>query len=165
MSTDFPGAIDDFTNPVASDPLTAPSHASQHSDVNDAIEAIETHILEAFAPYTPTVSNGGDATFSVRTGWHHKIGKMVFFNAYFVVGVDGTGAGLVSITTPTTPNRTTQQAVFGQVSDFGSCSMVTLVGGSGATWERTRSSTGANLVGTDLNANQLWSFQGWYREA
>jgi hypothetical protein len=44
MTTVYPGAIDDFTNPTPSDTLnslTVP-HAAQHSDLNDAVEAIET---------------------------------------------------------------------------------------------------------------------------
>ena len=48
MSTSFPSAIDDFTNPTSSTPLndgTIPHH-SQHADANDAIEAIETYLLE-----------------------------------------------------------------------------------------------------------------------
>ena len=46
MTTAFPGAIDAFTNPTASDPLdsvTVP-HAAQHANINDAVEAIETAI-------------------------------------------------------------------------------------------------------------------------
>lgn len=42
MSTVYPGAIDSFTNPTGTDTLDSPSHSQQHSDVNDAIEAIET---------------------------------------------------------------------------------------------------------------------------
>ena len=52
MTTAFPGAIDAFTNPVAADPLdsvTVP-HASQHANINDAVEAIETAIGTTAAP-------------------------------------------------------------------------------------------------------------------
>lgn len=52
MTTAFPSAIDNFTNPIAADPLdsvTVP-HASQHADVNDAVEAIETAIGTTGAP-------------------------------------------------------------------------------------------------------------------
>ena len=44
MATDFPTAIDDFTNPTATDYLNSPSHAGQHANANDAIEAIEAFI-------------------------------------------------------------------------------------------------------------------------
>lgn len=43
MTTAYPGAIDNFTNPTATDTLnslTVP-HAAQHANVNDAIEAVE----------------------------------------------------------------------------------------------------------------------------
>jgi hypothetical protein len=52
VTTAFPGAIDAFTNPTASDPLdsvTVP-HASQHANINDAVEAIETAIGTTAAP-------------------------------------------------------------------------------------------------------------------
>lgn len=52
MTTAFPGAIDAFTNPTANDPLdsvTVP-HASQHANINDAVEAIETAIGTTAAP-------------------------------------------------------------------------------------------------------------------
>lgn len=41
MPTNYPGAIDSFTNPTSSDYEDVLSHAGQHSNANDAIEAIE----------------------------------------------------------------------------------------------------------------------------
>jgi hypothetical protein len=44
MPTSYPSGLDNFTNPTASDQLdsvTVP-HASQHTNINDAVEAIET---------------------------------------------------------------------------------------------------------------------------
>jgi len=52
VTTAFPGAIDNFTNPIAADPLdsvTVP-HASQHANINDAVEAIETAIGTTAVP-------------------------------------------------------------------------------------------------------------------
>ena len=52
MTTAFPGAIDNFTNPVAADPLDSATvpHASQHANINDAVEAIETAIGTTASP-------------------------------------------------------------------------------------------------------------------
>ena len=50
MATSYPTSIDAFTNPTGADPLTSPNHAGQHSDVNDAVEAIETAIGTTAAP-------------------------------------------------------------------------------------------------------------------
>lgn len=44
MPTSYPGALDAFTNPTSGDVLTSPSHAGQHANANDAIEAIETEL-------------------------------------------------------------------------------------------------------------------------
>jgi len=41
MAITFPTTLDTLTNPISTDPVTAPSHAGQHSDANDAIEALE----------------------------------------------------------------------------------------------------------------------------
>jgi len=46
MATNSPGALDNLTNPTATDTLdsiTVP-HASQHANINDAVEAIETEL-------------------------------------------------------------------------------------------------------------------------
>jgi len=44
MSTSYPNALDDFVNPSASDTLNSGvvPHHKQHSDLNDAVEAIQT---------------------------------------------------------------------------------------------------------------------------
>jgi hypothetical protein len=44
MSTDYPGAVDTLTNPISTDQLSSPSHADQHANANDAIEAIEASV-------------------------------------------------------------------------------------------------------------------------
>lgn len=44
MATSYPSAIDTLVNPSSSNPLSSPSHSEQHSNANDAIEALETKI-------------------------------------------------------------------------------------------------------------------------
>jgi hypothetical protein len=62
MASSYPGALDSFTNPTATDSLNDPTvpHATQHADANDAIEAIETVL--GINP------EGGEATVSARIG-------------------------------------------------------------------------------------------------
>jgi hypothetical protein len=45
MATNFPTSVDVLTNPVSNDSLNSPSHSAQHANANDAIEAIETYVL------------------------------------------------------------------------------------------------------------------------
>lgn len=59
MTTAFPTAIDNFTNPTATDALdsvTVP-HASQHANINDAVEAIETAIGTTGAPVLAKINS------------------------------------------------------------------------------------------------------------
>lgn len=44
MAINFPTSLDSLTNPETSNPLNSPSHAGQHSDANDAIEALEAKV-------------------------------------------------------------------------------------------------------------------------
>lgn len=73
MASTFPTTLDSFTNPTATDVLTSPSHAQQHADINDAVEALEAKVaigntvLGTYTAYTPTFVSGltiGDGTVS-----------------------------------------------------------------------------------------------------
>ena len=44
MATNFPASLDSLTNPVGSDTLAAPDHAVQHTNINDAVEALQTTV-------------------------------------------------------------------------------------------------------------------------
>jgi hypothetical protein len=44
MATNFPNSLDTLVNPNGTDPLSNPSHSQQHTNLNDAVEAIQTKI-------------------------------------------------------------------------------------------------------------------------
>ena len=44
MATSFPSSLDSFTNPLSSDTLSSPSHAGQHTDLNDAVAALQSKV-------------------------------------------------------------------------------------------------------------------------
>jgi len=52
MPTNFPVSVDSLVNPLSTDPQNAPSHSAQHANANDAIEAIETYLLDPFTVLT-----------------------------------------------------------------------------------------------------------------
>jgi hypothetical protein len=71
MPTSYPSNIDNFTNPTATDTLDSATvpHASQHTNINDAVEAIETalgaNLANVVLPArtistTSPLSGGGD---------------------------------------------------------------------------------------------------------
>lgn len=62
MAISFPTSIDSLSNPGTTDALNSPSHAGQHSDANDAIEAIEAKV-------------GADSS-AVTTSHDYKLGSV-----------------------------------------------------------------------------------------
>ena len=69
MVTNFPTSLDALTNPTGASGLTSPDHAGQHSDINDAMEAVQTKlgigntVLGTYTAFTPSI--GG---FSLGNG-------------------------------------------------------------------------------------------------
>ena len=68
MASTFPGSIDSFSNPATNSPLTSPSHAGQHQDLNDAVNKIETYM--GLVKVIPTAATNGTigATGAVTVG-------------------------------------------------------------------------------------------------
>jgi hypothetical protein len=58
MTTNYPASIDNFVNPAGTATLASPDHAGQHTDINDAVEAIETEL--------GTLPKGSKASVKVR---------------------------------------------------------------------------------------------------
>lgn len=46
MTISFPTSLDNFTNPIATDAMNAVTvpHATQHGNINDAVEALEAKV-------------------------------------------------------------------------------------------------------------------------
>ena len=77
MASTYPTSLDAFTNPTSTSLLTSPSHAQQHSDINDAMEAVQTKlaigntVIGTYQAWTPTgvtwtVGNGTWSAFYAR---------------------------------------------------------------------------------------------------
>lgn len=56
MASTYPGSLDALSNPTSSSLLNSPSHSLQHSDVNDAVEAIEAKLGVGTATASTAVS-------------------------------------------------------------------------------------------------------------
>lgn len=54
MATNFPNNLDTFTNPTANDKVDVLSHADQHANANDAIEALQTKVGVNGSAFTST---------------------------------------------------------------------------------------------------------------
>lgn len=74
MAINFPTSLDNFTNPVSGNTLDSPSHSLQHSDINDAVEAMQRKVGvgtavagSASAGQVLTISAAGTSTWSTLT--------------------------------------------------------------------------------------------------
>ena len=95
MTTNFPSGLDAFTNPSATDAMdsvTVP-HASQHADLNDAMEAVQTKLgvgagtIGTWTSYTPTLTN---FTVNSLTARYARVNNLVYLTLGFsVVSVSG----------------------------------------------------------------------------
>jgi hypothetical protein len=109
MASTYPTSLDTFTNPLATNPLTSPSHAQQHSDINDAMEAVQTKlaigntVVGTYTAFTPTFANltVGNGTSSARFS---RVNNVVNYYGYFILGSTSAVTGAVNITLPVTAN-------------------------------------------------------------
>jgi hypothetical protein len=71
VAISFPTSLDNFTNPSSGNTLDSPSHSLQHSDINDAVEAMQRKVGvgtavagSASAGQVLTISAAGTSTWS-----------------------------------------------------------------------------------------------------
>jgi hypothetical protein len=110
MAINYPTSLDSFTNPTATDLLTSPSHAQQHADINDAMEAVQTKlaigntVVGTYTAYTPTFTNltVGNGTSTARFS---RVNNIVNYFGYFTLGTTSSlSASAATITLPVTAN-------------------------------------------------------------
>lgn len=105
MAINYPTSLDTFTNPTATSLLTSPSHSGLHSDINDAVEALETKVgigntvLGTFTTYTPTFNNltVGNGTL---TGAYCRVNDFVYYYGKIVLGTTTVVGTAVEIILP-----------------------------------------------------------------
>jgi hypothetical protein len=81
MATNFPTSLDTFTNPNSGNTLDSPSHSVQHSDINDAVEAIEAKL------------GVGSSTAGSATAGYALVNTSGGTTAYSLLGVSGLSSG------------------------------------------------------------------------
>ena len=126
MAINYPTSLDTFTNPTATSLLTSPSHAQQHSDINDAVEALQTKVaigntvLGTYTAYTPTWTGltvgNGTSVFE-----YARVNNLVHVIGYFTFGSTSAITGGVTISLPVNAS-TGYSAVFWSPIGFVNCS-------------------------------------------
>ena len=91
MASGFPASIDNFTDPLSGSALNSPSHSALHSDVNDAVEKIETYALarpKGVVAYTSNTTTtitsqflvGLDTTFTFVANRYYRISVAGYYS-------------------------------------------------------------------------------------
>ena len=124
MASTYPTSLDVFTNPLTTNPLTAPSHAQQHSDINDAVEALEAKVaigatvLGTYTAYTPTWAGltVGDGT---QVSTYCRVNNFVHYQGVLTFGsttsITSSGA-LLSLPITAGSNFATSTITFGTIT-------------------------------------------------
>jgi len=77
MAINFPATLDNFTNPTATDTMVAVSHSSQHTDENDAIEALESKVGVDNSVVATSLDYLVKNPLSIDPGHKHPASKIV----------------------------------------------------------------------------------------
>lgn len=128
MAITYPTTLDNFTNPTSTSLLTSPSHAQQHSDINDAVEALEAKVaigntvLGTYTAYTPlfsgfTVGNGTlDFQYCRVNNYVHYFGTITLGSTSAVTGALGIQVPIAINTSQMPLNVPLGEAVFSDAS-------------------------------------------------
>jgi hypothetical protein len=110
MASTFPTSLDTFTNPTATSLLTSPSHAQQHADINDAVEALEAKVaigntvLGAYIAHTPTFPFGVTVGDGVVSGAYCRVNGFVHYYGIFTLGSTSAITGSIGLNLPVNIN-------------------------------------------------------------
>ena len=154
MASNFPSSLDTFTNPSSSDAMDSVSvpHATQHSDLNDAVEALQTKVgadssgvasshdykiaqLEALGEYTDysgsiTFINWtlGNGTVNAR---YTQINKFVHYWGTITIGSTTSVGTYAAISLPVNANATAPANSFRGTTYYDQPGVQNSVGGIG----------------------------------
>ena len=109
MAITYPTTLDAFTNPTSTSLLTSPSHAQQHSDINDAVEALEAKVavgntvLGTYTAFTPLFSGFtvGNATLDFQ---YCRVNNFVHYFGTITLGSTSAVTGALGIQVPVNIN-------------------------------------------------------------
>lgn len=98
MPTNFPGALDSYTNKVDGVDTVQAAHVN---NLQDAVAAIENAFISP-ATWTPVLSSSGTpptVTYTDRSGRSFRIGNLVYVHCYIYAGnISAVGTGNIRIT-------------------------------------------------------------------
>lgn len=160
MATNFPTSVDVLTNPTANDSLNAPSHSLQHTNANDAIEAIETKLGIGNSPAGSAVAGALlQANGSGSTSWIANTSGLVFIKSQTI----GSGVTSVSVSDAFTSTYANYYITFTGFYNSGSDAVMTLKVNNSTTYATTFTTTafsGGAVSGTGTSSTGAGVYVG-----
>ena len=129
MTTAYPGALDNFQNPLPGDSRNNPSHASQHGNANDAIEAIQAYLGIASSVSMTTITGRVVALEQGSGGGGVSPEEVQDIVGAMIVA----GAGISVVYNDTNGTLTITATTLGTVTSVGASAPVTTTGGNAPT--------------------------------
>lgn len=111
MATNFPGSLDSFTNPTSGSTLDSPSHAGQHANINDAMEAVQAKLgvgagtIGTWTSYTPSFTNFTLGNGTVEYARYAEVNGLVFVHVDVTLGSTSSVSGDIRVSLPVTAAR------------------------------------------------------------
>lgn len=102
MASTFNGSVANLVDPLSTSPLNSPSHAGQHTEINDALQT-----AGVFQSYTPTFT-GFTLGNGVVTSRYMQLNKLIHYTGYVDLGSTSSMAGPLDISLPVACNGTAQ---------------------------------------------------------
>lgn len=104
MASTYNGSVANLVDPLTSSPLNSPSHAGQHTEINDALQT-----LGVWTSYTPVIKGGATTvTATIIYAKYFQANKTVFVEVNATVTSAGAANGTISVSLPTGLNPVNQ---------------------------------------------------------
>ena len=110
MASTYPTSLDSFTNPTSTDTLASPAHATQHADINDAMEAVQTKlaigntVIGTYTSYTPSFAAGVTIGNGVGSGGYCRVNNFVHVHGTFTLGSTSSVTAIIQMNVPVNIN-------------------------------------------------------------
>lgn len=96
MASTYNGSVANLVDPLSNSPLNSPSHSGQHTEINDALQALGT-----WTSYTPTIKGGATTvTATINYAKYVQFNKTVFVEVDATITSAGAANGTITVSLP-----------------------------------------------------------------
>lgn len=161
-ATSFPASLDSLTNPSATDSVATVSHSSQHSNANDAIEALEAKLgTQSSTAVTDSILAGNGSGSSI---WTTFATTTRFIAQNFLSTASSTFPSFTAFnSTTTSATTTTSFSTTASSTNFYGAGLATCQTGNALTWtggkfgcENTEAPAGTIFAATSTSFANLF---------